>query len=244
MCENILEYPEKYLYNRSIKENRCCRSCAGKQANEWKRIKSFTRNCPVCNKILEYSVYYTWWWANKHKQCCRTCSHTGKHLSIFTKEKISLSTSGIRNPMYGKHHTDEIKNFISINNRKNKSKTGQVCNADTKMNMRKSAIKRIQIQGTSRSYNPLACEFMDNMKKYNFIHAKNNGDEYQFRGYFADGYDKEKNVWFEYDEPRHYINGILKQKDIDRMNEIMKHLHCKFLRYNAREKFLTEYFNP
>lgn len=242
-CGDILTYPEKYLYNRSIRENRKCRSCASKQVNEPRRIKSFTRRCPSCNILLEYSVYHTWWWANKYNQVCRTCGHIGKRLSEKTKQKISLATQKEKNPMYGYHHTEVVKSFISNRNKGNKSKSGQVCDADTKMNMRTAAIKRIKIQGTSRSYNPLACDFMDSMKSYNFIHARNSGDEYRYRGYFADGYDEIKNIWFEYDEPYHFTkDGTLKHKDVNRMIEILTYLGCRFIRYNEREKLLTEHF--
>ena len=77
---------------------------------------------------------------------------------------------------------------------------------------------------------------------YNFQHAMNGG-EYHVKGmrYFLDGYDKEKNVVFEYDEKKHYTRGNLKEKDIRRMNEIKNHLKCKFLRYNEKTKELKEY---
>ena len=71
-------------------------------------------------------------------------------------------------------------------------------------------------------------------------HATNVG-EFYYRGYFADGYDADKNIWFEYDEKHHYYkNGNLKQKDIDRMNTIIHHLHCKFFRYNEKANLLYE----
>lgn len=242
-CGNPMEYSAKYLYNRSVRKNSSCRSCSSKRNNDGRRITLFTRRCPQCKTELEYSVYHTWWWANKCNQVCRVCAHTGKPLSTRTKEKISSETIGSKNPMYGRHHTSAVKTFISQNNRGNKSKSGQTCDEDAKMNMRNAAIKRIQIQGTSRSYNPNACIFMDTMKpNYNFVHAANSGDEFQFRGYFADGYDKHKNIWFEYDEPYHYKNnGTLRRKDVARMNEIIRHLGCKFIRYDEAHKLLREY---
>jgi hypothetical protein len=201
------------------------------------------RKCSGCDIDLEYSSYHSWWWANRHNQVCRGCAHTGKILTDETKRKISLVVSGKGNPMYGHHHTKKVKQFISLNNKGNRSKSGQICDADTKMNMRKAAIKRIKIQGTSRSYNPVACDFMDAIKKYKFLHARNSSDEYQFRGYFADGYDKNRNIWFEYDEPHHYRNGLLKKKDFFRMREVIDNLHCRFLRYNEQKKVMIEYFS-
>ena len=47
----------------------------------------------------------------------------------------------------------------------------------------------------------------------------------------------EKNIVFEYDEPKHYkdvYNNILSDKDIIRQNNIINKLHCQFWRYNER----------
>jgi hypothetical protein len=67
---------------------------------------------------------------------------------------------------------------------------------------------------------------------YNFQHAENGG-EYHIKelGYYLDGYDKEKNVVIEIDEPHHFnTDGSLKQKDVDRENEIRELLKCQFVR--------------
>lgn len=65
-------------------------------------------------------------------------------------------------------------------------------------------------------------------------HAENGG-EVCIGGYFLDGYDKDLNIAFEYDEPRHYIDikgNVLKEKDINRMNYIIQKIGCRFFRYN------------
>lgn len=244
-CQMIIKYSEKYLYNRAVRENRHCKSCGSKKAQDWKRINSFERLCPKCNKKLIYKSYHAWWYSKTNNLLCRSCVKLGKKMPGGFSEKISKIVSGSGNPMHGNNHTIQTKTTISIKNRGNKSKTGQICDENTKMNMRNSAIARIKIQGTSRSYNPAACDYMDiNMKPlYDFIHAKNNKSEFMFRGYFADGYDKTKNVWFEYDEPHHYkLDGSLKNRDLYRMMEILKHLGGRFLRYDERNKVLREYY--
>ena len=75
---------------------------------------------------------------------------------------------------------------------------------------------------------------------WNLQHAENGG-EVSIAGYFLDGYDKELNIAFEYDEPIHYIdieNNILREKDIERQNYIIEKLNCKFYRYNEKlDKF-------
>jgi len=76
---------------------------------------------------------------------------------------------------------------------------------------------------------------------YNFKHGLNGG-EYKIVGFFLDGYDKEKNIVFEYDEPKHYDKwGNLKNKDMRRMNMIKKRLGCKFIRYNEKLNEIREY---
>lgn len=67
---------------------------------------------------------------------------------------------------------------------------------------------------------------------YNFQHAENGGEYYiKELGYFLDGYDKEKNVVIEIDELHHFnTDGSLKEKDIERENEIRKLLKCEFIR--------------
>lgn len=243
-CQTNISYSEKYLYHRAVRENRRCKSCGAKKANAGRRITSFERDCPKCNKQLIYKSYHAWWWSDTNNLLCRSCAKLGKKMPEGFSQKISNIVSGSGNPMYGKSHDDVTRRIISENNKGNKSKTGQMCNENCKMNMRNAAIIRIQIQGTTRSYNPMACHYMDFImkSKYDFIHAKNSISEYKFRGYFADGYDKSKNVWFEYDEPHHYkLDGTLKNKDLYRMIEIIKHLGCKFLRYDERNDVLKEY---
>lgn len=102
----------------------------------------------------------------------------------------------------------------------------------------------LKLHGKFRcSYNPNACKFIDELNKqnnWNLQHAENGG-EYQVGGYFVDGYDKELNIVFEYDEPRHYKNvneSILRDKDIQRQEYIIKKLNCEFWRYNEKKKLL------
>lgn len=67
---------------------------------------------------------------------------------------------------------------------------------------------------------------------YNFQHAENGGEYYvDGLGYYLDGYDIEKNVAIEIDEPHHFTkSGKLRKKDIIRQDKIEKKLGCKFVR--------------
>ena len=82
-----------------------------------------------------------------------------------------------------------------------------------------------------------------NTNDWNLQHALNGG-EILICGYSLDGYDKNRNIVFEYDENRnnHFdSNGNLKLKDIKRMNTVIKSLQCRFLRYNEKINKIIEY---
>jgi hypothetical protein len=112
---------------------------------------------------------------------------------------------------------------------------------DMKEKIRISTIKYIEnlpnYNGTKARYSHKACEYinkLNNEKHWNLQHAENGG-EISICGYFVDGYDKDLNIIFEYDEGYHYQdkeNNILKDKDIKRQQNIINKLNCEFWRYN------------
>ena len=92
------------------------------------------------------------------------------------------------------------------------------------------------------NFNPTACRVIDeygNQHGYRFQHALNGGEYYiKGLGYWADGYDEEKNIVFEYNEPHHYDCGKLKSKDLTRLRDIKNYLNCKIIIYNEDKKTL------
>ena len=83
-------------------------------------------------------------------------------------------------------------------------------------------------------YNKKACKLFDDICEKENIHIQHamNGGEYYIKelGYWLDGYDEMNNIAYEYDEKHHFKNGKLKEKDINRQNEISNYLKCKFIR--------------
>jgi hypothetical protein len=148
-------------------------------------------------------------------------SNKGKKFSDETRKKMKenhTNISGDKNPFYGKTHT-----------------------AKTKKKLRIAAIKRknIAIENGFQflpAYNKKGCLFfnklMENDNNIKICHAENGG-EYHIKelGYWVDGYDKENNVVYEWDEDHHFNSkGELKLKDINREKEIKEFLKCEFIR--------------
>lgn len=143
----------------------------------------------------------------------------------------------------------------STKTRKNRYDNGELCGTfkgrkhseESKQKTRESTLKFLstQIKGFKARYNKEACKFIDYLNKqnnWNLQHAENGG-EFSINGYFVDGYDKERNIVFEYDEKCHYIdveNNILKQRDLERQKSIKEALNCRFIRYNEKMNILYE----
>lgn len=164
----------------------------------------------------------------------------GKTPSDETKRKQSEAKKGKKNPNYGKTHIEEIRKTMGRDvSGMNNPMYGKTASEETKQKQRVAAIARIErIAGQiSPNYNPEACRIIEEYGKqhgYNFQHAENGG-EYRVIGYFVDGYDEEQNVVIEIDESRHFTNGKLKKKDVQRQKEITNHLECKFIRIKAED---------
>jgi hypothetical protein len=174
------------------------------------------------------------------------------------KEKFKIQNGGQNNSMYGKIHTEESKKKMSDNTKLaiqsddvkekfykshqskefkekiSKIHKGKTQSEESRRKMREAIVRRVKKYGIhSRSFNPKACEIIDDYGKtngYNFQHALNGG-EISCAGYMVDGYDKEKNVVIEIDEKQHFdFDGNLKEKDVKRQKEIENELKCKFIR--------------
>lgn len=153
---------------------------------------------------------------NQDKLKCQHC------FKVFTFSEYCRRCHNTKNPQTGKKHSPEAI-----------------------QKMRLSIIKYLKSLSGERltpRYNKNSISIIEQYGKengYNFQHAENGG-EFHLKelGYWADGYDKEKNVWIEYDEKHHFdIFGNLKEKDIRREQEIRDFLKCEFIRigYNVKK---------
>jgi hypothetical protein len=146
----------------------------------------------------------------------------GRPVSDNVKQKLSVANKG-------RKHTDATKLKIS------KSNTGKSPSKVARTKMRVSAINRMKrLWGqVTPNYNPVACKIIDEYGAkhgYNFQHAENGGEFYiKELGYWVDGYDREKNVVIEIDEP-HHLRTMQMERDKKRQEEIIQLLQCQFIR--------------
>ena len=201
------------------------------------------RNCPACKKELPYKTKAICLVRYHKNSSCKHCfqvgckafwygkrrpantrlkmsnARIGMKLSYQTKHKLSEQKRGVKNPMYGKIPTETHREKMRI-----------------------AALKRLDRQGIMVAFNPDACHFIDEYGKrngYNFRHALNGGEEC-LAGFPVDGYDENKKVIFEYDEPYH-CNSKRKKKDEYKQQCIIGKIHpSMFIRYDERENRLYD----
>lgn len=117
-----------------------------------------------------------------------------------------------------------------------RNQLGKPHTEETKKKMRLSALEYLnQLKGqVVPRYNKQSISIIENYGKthgYNFMHAENGGEYFvKELGYFLDGYDPIKNVVIEIDERRHFTNGVLSDKDVERQKQIENLLGCTFIR--------------
>ena len=195
-----------------------------------------SKNCPKCGKLQNYLSQKGLDCAIKKNSVCKSCIKIGVGLGKkFTEDhKNKLSDShkgkqcGVNNGMYGKkfHHTEETKKKIGLFSK-------------IRVIERKEKMGILKI-----GYNPKACNFIDKLNKqngWNLQHAENGG-EIRCQNYFLDGYDKLKNIVFEYDEPHHHKPHKQKQDKL-KQEIIIKEINpSKFIRYDELNNNLYNVF--
>ncbi len=106
----------------------------------------------------------------------------------------------------------------------------QTISDETRIKLSFAAKKRV---GHSANFNHKACEYIDSLNEKMGWHLQHalNGGEITVGPYFLDGYDRELNIAFEYDEARHHKEKV-KQHDLVKQNFIISTIGCKFFRYD------------
>ncbi len=221
-CNKEVFYKRKYSLKRAEKEHRLCNSCCLIGNNHTKDI------CPpnkgkISKKIEKSIINGNIWIKNNnwYRKCpsCKKSIQCSSYDNAYRRINSVCHKCGLRKNIGKKSHNK-----------------GKHLPSETKYKLRLAAIERIKKQGIFRSYNPKACDFINNLNKekgWNLQHALNGG-EVELYGYFVDGYDKDRNIIFEYDEPTHHLSHY-KQRDLQRQKEIIENIKPNsFIRYDER----------
>lgn len=230
--------------------------------NGWNdTLKKWIRNCPKCGREIYYSQNKGLKRAIKANTNCQFCLHQGKLNPMFGRKHSRKSIEKMRVTCTGKKASEETRKKMSENNRfkgvhrygKDAAFYGRRHTEEWKQRMRVLACQRLsklQIQrndnGQMNNVGKKEGEYfvaLEKEKDWNGVFYQKSGKQFLLEdlGYFLDYYEPNLNIVVEYDEPRHYVNGKLQPKDLQRMDEIKKNLRCKFLRFNERNGELKEF---
>jgi hypothetical protein len=161
----------------------------------------------------------------------------GRHPTRETRKKMSLHSAkrgvhkyGKDAVFYGRQHSEETKRKMRI----------ITCKRVMKLRLQRN--KRGWINNVGKNED----EYFSQMEKERgwdgIYHGKSGRQFYiEHLGYWTDYYEPALNIVVEYDEPRHYRHGCLREKDLVRMEQIKAHLGCEFWRYDAYRKQLLKF---
>lgn len=187
------------------------------------------RKC-VCGKEISYALKGDAI-RGSNRNSCRRCVKRPL-ISEETRKKLSLKLIGNKRTLGYKHSN------ITRNKLKNK-----IISENTREKLRKHRWEQIAKKGIKMAnFNPKACNYIDNLNKcmgINLQHALNGG-EIKVSWYSLDGYDKTKNIVFEYDE-KYHESPSYKENDKIRETRIIKNINpILFLRYNESKNELYD----
>lgn len=223
-CGETQIYSCKSALTTSIKKNSICNSCRGFTKKIIPSNGVWKRACRLCGGNMVYS--------------CRRSFNTGKRTDAICRKCSTVITAKYTDKSYRQTIEYKMKMSNALKSARNTDKYGE----EFRRKCRENKQKQIQQQGTQRTYSPSACSFMDqfNLKFGTKLQHGMNGGECQFIGYSLDGYDKEQNAIFEYDEPKHNILSV-RQKDEERQRRLIDYLHpSHFWRYNEKHNKLID----
>lgn len=239
-CGIQLTYTRRKLLLRANRLNACCRSCAytgrvfGPMRVETReKIRQHHLNTPNFGQWMvgrKLSV-------ETRKKISNVLS--GRSVSVDIRRKLSTSKLGDLNPARRKNVRLKISNTQKQNPRKISADTRAKLSVKSKAAMLR---RKEQLGMCPRpNFNPVACSYFDKLntdRGWNLQHAMNGGEK-RLLCYYPDAYDSNRNIVVEYDESHHYdIGGNLKEKDVIRMNNLIKELGCQFYRYNEKTQIL------
>lgn len=238
LCSNPLNNIKCKIYCSDRNTKLLCFSCSRYGKVSKKKGKIGIRiiwKCPICCKGKEMSEKSLKRALNENR-ICKEC-HLKKMRMAIPKNWMSDKEKEIRRHRFKINNpSSDPCNKLKISNRMKENNPVKDPLVVTKIRIAHQN-QRNKLDPTGQAapmYNPNAISIIEHYGKengYNFQHAENGGEFYiKELGYWVDGYDKENNIVIEFDEPHHFQNGQLKQKDIIRQEQIIKFLNCNFIR--------------
>ncbi len=235
-CRADILYSDKYKLATATRNNTKCSKC-WRFGKKLPTKSDYSKCCPSCGKIVYFATKYSLRNSILNSAVCNSCIDRGNNGRIQTedeKEKRAAKLQGLTRSRESK------KRYSKAKRGKNNPRYGTHISKseEHRRKIRLSCIEviknRLALAGKQMTpvFNPVACSAIDEYGTqygYHFQHALNGGEYYiKELGYWVDGYDKDKNVVVEFYENNHWHRKN-KKKDVDRMNEIVHHLHCDFV---------------
>lgn len=225
------------------------------------QVLKYYKNCPCCNCLQEYRHKHSYKYALENSIVCKKCAYTDEYKEKIRKSNLGqkrsqetkqnmykafernrgtgvYSNSGSKNPMYElkKEKSPSYKRIHTDDERERMSKPRS---EDFKRKMRLATLKRVGGMGGGVNYNKKACIFFERLNKemgWRGVHAQNKGEfKVKDLGYVVDYYEPQLNLVIEWDEESHYLGDSLRQRDLDRQEQIMKNLGCSFIRIRQKD---------
>ena len=207
------KYKRKVVYTKEMCEARSAR-VSGKKNPMYAKVGKLHPMYGMSGELSPTFGVNAW---NKGKEGCFSKDTIRK---MKNAKKSIGKWKGKTNPNYGNHAplSEEHRRKVRISHIKR--------------------VEQLKLDGHTLkpNFNIAACKIIDDYGKrhgYKFQHAMNGGEYFIDRlGYWVDGYDKTKNVVVDYYEDNcHHYNkdGTMKKKDLQRIDEIKRHLGCRFI---------------
>lgn len=223
-CGREQVYSCKSVWILSIKKNTWCNKCRASRIKIFPENGIWKRICK-CGKEMIYS--------------CRRSYNTGKRTNSICGKCATKESAKLKDISWMRSDSYRLKMSESIKKARKTDSYGE----EFKQKCRLNKAKCVQMGvGSKPNYNKVACRFIDDINNkfgWELQHAENGGEK-MINGFFVDGYDKNRNIVFEYDEPKHFT---LSHEKRDRIKEkvIIKSIHpLRFIRYDERNSKMCD----
>ena len=241
-CGKELHYKKKWAFQQAEKRNGKCFSCMNLKVPV---LEKYTKLCPRCNREMTYLSREVFLHSVAQNRCCNNCKNKGRHPSEITRKKMGAAHVGLKhteqhrenirgqgNPMYGVHRYDELNPFYG-------KRHSEEARRKMRVAMCKKVLRMYWSHGRMASIGAGEKAYFDQLERERGWFG-NRQHFVSHLGYFVDYYEPNHNIVVEYDEPRHYRHGHLREKDRVRMEQIRSYLNCEFWRYDAYRKQLVK----